>query len=206
LVTFFKKVTALLLVAEVRLDRVLVATHNAGKLAEFRRLLVGFEVLGASGFSLVEPEETESSFAGNARLKALAAVRGAGVAAIADDSGLCVAALAGGPGVFSARYAAGDYEAAFARVIAACEAAGEWRARFVCALCIAEVDGRTRTFIGQADGVIAKAPAGVGGFGYDPIFVPDGYGETYAVLGKVKDGISHRARAVAQLVKVLGAG
>ncbi len=186
------------------MKRVLVATHNAGKLAEFRRLLVGVEVLGAGDFGLVEPEESADSFAGNARLKALAAVRASGVAAIADDSGLCVAAMGGGPGVFSARYAAGDYAGAFGRVIAACEAAGEWRARFVCALCLAEVGGGTRTFIGQADGVIARAPAGVGGFGYDPIFVPDGFSESYAVLGKVKDGMSHRARAVAQLVRVLG--
>jgi XTP/dITP diphosphohydrolase len=109
--------------------------------------------------------------------------------------------------VFSARYAAGDYAAAFERIIAACAAAGEWRARFVCALCLAQPNGLTETFIGQADGVIARVPEGVGGFGYDPVFVPDGYERSYAVLGgAVKDGISHRARAVAQLVAVLGAG
>jgi XTP/dITP diphosphohydrolase len=187
---------------------ILVATHNLGKLAEFRGLLgpLGFKVLSAADFSLAEPEEIETSFAGNARLKAVAAAKAAGVTAIADDSGLCVAALGGGPGVYSARYAAGDYASAFGRIIGACEAAGEWRARFVCALCIAEPDGTARTFVGQADGVIAKAPRGAGGFGYDPIFVPDGFGKTYAVLGgEVKARVSHRARAVAQLVKVLGA-
>jgi len=184
--------------------RVLVATHNAGKLEEFRRLLVGVEVLVAGDLELAEPEETAGTFAGNASLKAVAAMRGAGVAAIADDSGLCVAALGGGPGAFSARYAAGDYPAAFGRVIEACEAAGEWRARFVCALCLADVAGGTRTFVGQAEGRIAGAPAGVGGFGYDAIFVPEGFVATYAELGAVKDGISHRARAVAQLVRVLG--
>jgi XTP/dITP diphosphohydrolase len=127
------------------------------------------------------------------------------VAAIADDSGLCVAALGGGPGVFSARYARADYPGAFSRIIAACETAGEWRAWFVCALCVAEVDGSARTFLGRADGVIAKAPSGAGGFGYDPIFVPDGFAESYAVLGgEVKGRVSHRARAVAQLVRVLG--
>jgi XTP/dITP diphosphohydrolase len=186
---------------------ILVATHNLGKLAEFRGLLgpLGYTVLSAADFSLAAPEEIEGSFAGNARLKAVAAARAAGVAAIADDSGLCVAALGGGPGVYSARYAAGDYPAAFGRIIAACAAAGEWRARFVCALCVAGADGTARTFLGQADGVITKAPRGVGGFGYDPIFVPDGFAESYAVLGAaVKGRVSHRARAVAQVVKVLG--
>jgi XTP/dITP diphosphohydrolase len=186
--------------------RVLVATHNAGKLAEFRRVLVGVEVLGAGDLALVEPEETAASFAGNARLKAVAAARAAGVAAIADDSGLCVAALGGGPGVVSARYAAGDYAGAFGRIIAACEAAGEWRAWFVCALCIADVEGGTRTFMGRADGRIARVASGGGGFGYDPIFMPEGFEGTYAELGALKDGMSHRARAVGQLVRVLGLG
>jgi XTP/dITP diphosphohydrolase len=186
--------------------RVLVATHNNGKLAEFRRLLAGVEVVGAGDLELVEPEETAGTFAGNARLKARAAAKAAGMAAIADDSGLCVAALGGGPGVVSARYAGGDYAGAFGRIIAACEAAGEWRAWFVCALCVADSDGRTRTYLGRADGRIARAPAGVGGFGYDPIFVPEGYDGTYAELGAVKDGISHRARAVAQVVRALEGG
>ncbi len=181
-----------------------MATHNSAKLVEFRRLLVGVEVLGAGEVGLVEPEETAGSFAGNARLKALAAAKAVGIPAIADDSGLCVAALGGGPGVVSARYAGGDYAGAFARIIAACEAAGEWRAWFVCALCVAEVDGRTRTYLGRADGRIARVASGVSGFGYDPIFVPEGFEVTYAALGVVKDGISHRARAVGQLVRVLG--
>jgi XTP/dITP diphosphohydrolase len=187
--------------------RILIATHNAGKLKEFAALLapLGIEAVGAGALGLAEPEETAADFAGNARLKALAAARAAGIAALADDSGLCVAALGGGPGVFSARYAAGDYGAAFARIIAACAAAGEWRARFVCALCLAQPDGTAATFIGQADGVIARVPAGVGGFGYDPVFVPEGYEQTYAELGgTVKDAISHRARAFAQVAARLG--
>jgi len=182
--------------------RILVATHNAGKLAEFAALLapLGWAAVGAGELGLAEPEETADDFAGNAGLKARAAAAASGLPALADDSGLCVAALGGGPGVFSARYAAGDYPGAFARIIAACAAAGEWRARFVCALCWAQPDGTTATYIGQAEGVIASAPRGEGGFGYDAIFVPDGYAQTYAELGAaVKDRISHRARAFAQV-------
>lgn len=185
-----------------RPKRILIATHNAGKLKEFAALLapLGIEAVGAGAMGLAEPAESAADFAGNARLKALAAARAAGIAALADDSGLCVAALGGGPGVFSARYAAGDYGAAFARIIEACAAAGEWRARFVCALCLAQPDGTAATFIGQADGVIAREPGGAGGFGYDPVFVPEGYEKTYAELGSaVKDMISHRARAFAQV-------
>jgi len=185
--------------------KILIATHNAGKLAEFRALLrkLGFDVSSAGEMGLPEPEETAHTFSGNARVKALAAAQAAGVLALADDSGLCVAALGGGPGVFSARYAAGDYPGAFARIIAAANAAGEWRARFVAAICLAWPDGKTATYIGQADGRIAPA-AGAGGFGYDPIFVPDGYAVTYAELGaEEKNRVSHRARALAQLVGAL---
>jgi len=187
--------------------RILVATHNAGKLAEFAALLapLGWAAVGAGELGLAEPEETADDFAGNAALKARAAAAASDLPALADDSGLCVAALGGGPGVFSARYAAGDYPGAFARIISACAAAGEWRARFVCALCWAQPDGTVATYIGQADGVIAPAPCGDGGFGYDAIFVPDGYAQTYAQLGAaVKDAISHRARAFAQVAARLG--
>jgi XTP/dITP diphosphohydrolase len=182
--------------------RVLIATHNKGKLLEFQALLapLGVEAVSAGALGLGEPEETAADFAGNARLKAIAAATAAGMPALADDSGLCVAALDGAPGVFSARYAGDDYGAAFARIIAACAARDAWRARFVCALCYAQPDGRTETYIGQADGVIARAPSGIGGFGYDPIFIPNGYEQSYAELGPVvKDGISHRAKAFAQI-------
>jgi XTP/dITP diphosphohydrolase len=189
--------------------QILVATHNAGKLREFGLLFapLGYEAVGAGALGLTEPEETADSFEGNARLKAVAAAQASGMRALADDSGLCVAALGGGPGVFSARYAAGDYPGAFAKVIAACAAAGEWRAWFVCALCLAEQDGASATYIGRVQGRIAEVPSGGGGFGYDPLFVPVGYAQSFAVLGDaVKGRISHRARALAQVVKVLGAG
>jgi len=188
------------------MKRLLIATHNPGKLAEFAALLnpLGIEAIGAGALALPEPEETQADFAGNAQLKASAAARGAGMAALADDSGLCVAALGGGPGVRSARYAAGDYPAAFTRIIAAATAANEWRAHFVCALCLATPDGKTATYIGLADGLIAREPEGAGGFGYDPIFVPNGYEHSFARLGlEVKERISHRARAFAQVKQAL---
>ena len=188
------------------MQRILVATHNKGKLTEFAGLLapLGYAVVSAGELGLAEPEEIGASFAQNAKLKALAAAKASGLPALADDSGLCVAALGGGPGIYSARYASGDYASAFARIIAACADKDEWRARFVCALCYAQPDGESATYIGQADGVIAKSPEAVGGFGYDPIFVPLGYEQSYAVLGAaVKDNISHRARALAQMVSVL---
>lgn len=184
------------------MERMVVATHNAGKLAEFAGLLapLGWAVVSAGALGLVAPAETGVDFAGNARIKAVAAATAAGLPALADDSGLCVAALGGGPGVESARYAAGDYPAAFRRIIAAAEAGGDFRARFVCALCLARPEGGVATYIGQADGRVVR-PVGTGGFGYDPIFVPDGYQKTYAELGAaVKDRISHRAVALRQLI------
>jgi XTP/dITP diphosphohydrolase len=188
------------------MKRILVATHNLGKLKEFATLLgpLGIEAVSAGQLGLAEPEETGASFAANARLKALHAMRASGQAALADDSGLCVAALDGAPGILSSRYGAGDYPAAFQRIIAAAAARNEWRARFVCAICLATPDGNTATYIGQSDGVIAPAPSGGAGFGYDPIFIPLGYAQTYAELGaEVKDRISHRARAFAQLTAEL---
>lgn len=185
-----------------------IATHNPGKLKEFGPLLapLGYALTSAGELGLPEPEETADTFPGNARLKALAAARASGLPALADDSGLSVAALRGGPGVFSARYAGKDYPAAFARIIAAAEAANDWRAWFTCALCLAQPDGGTATYVGLAYGRIAPAPRGAGGFGYDPVFIPDGYEQSYAELGlEVKEKISHRAQAIAQLKAALGA-
>jgi len=185
------------------MSRIVIATRNPGKIKEFLPLLapLGLEPVSAGELGLPEPEETADDFAGNARIKALAAATASGLPALADDSGLSVAALGGGPGVYSARFAAGDYPAAFARVIAAAQDADEWRAWFTCALCFATPDGTTATYIGEAHGRIAL-PQGTAGFGYDPIFVPDGYEQSYAELGaEVKDRISHRARAFAQFAE-----
>ncbi len=184
------------------MKQILIATHNKGKLAEFALMLepFGIAVLSAEALALPEPDETASSFAGNAQLKAIAAAKASGMPALADDSGISIAALDNAPGIFSARYAAGDYPAAFARIIAAAEQRNDWRARFTCALCLAQPDGTTATYIGHADGLISKTPSGAEGFGYDPIFMPLGYDRTYAELGAgVKDKISHRARAFEQL-------
>lgn len=188
--------------------QILIATHNKGKLEEFASLLapLGYPVISSGDLNLPAPEETGTSFAGNAQLKARAAAKAANMAALADDSGILIAALQNQPGIFSARYAAGDYPAAFARIIAAAAQKNEWRARFTCALCLAQPDGATATYIGHADGEIAKTPSGAKGFGYDPIFIPLGYSETYAQLGRaVKDKISHRAKAFEQFAAALKA-
>jgi XTP/dITP diphosphohydrolase len=192
----------------MRVNKIVVATHNQGKIKEFLPLLapLGLTPVSAGSLGLPEPEESAGTFAGNARIKAIAAARASGLPALADDSGLSVAALGGAPGVGSARYAAGDYPAAFARLIAAATAADEFRAWFTCALCFAQPDGTTATYIGEAHGRLA-APQGTAGFGYDPIFIPDGYSESYAELGAaVKDQISHRARAFAQFAAAYKAG
>jgi XTP/dITP diphosphohydrolase len=188
------------------MKQILIATHNKGKLAEFALMMApfGIAVISAEALSLPEPDETATSFAGNAQLKAIAAAKAANMPALADDSGISVAALDNGPGVFSARYAAGDYPSAFARIIAAATQKDDWRARFTCALCLAQPDGATATYIGNADGLIAKTASGASGFGYDPIFIPLGYDTTYAELGaEVKDKISHRAKAFEQLATTL---
>lgn len=183
------------------MSRIIIATHNPGKVKEFLPLLAPFGLapVSAGELGLAAPEETAADFAGNARIKALAAAKASGLPALADDSGLSLAALGGAPGVNSARYAGGDYPAAFARLLAAAQAAQDWRAWFTCALCYAKPDGTTATYIGEAHGRIAP-PNGSAGFGYDPIFIPDGYEQSYAELGAaIKDKISHRARAFAQL-------
>jgi XTP/dITP diphosphohydrolase len=186
--------------------QILVATHNKGKLAEFALMLepLGIAVISAEALALPEPDETALSFAGNAQLKAIAAAKAANMPALADDSGISIVALDNGPGIFSARYAAGDYPLAFAKIIAVSKQKDEWRARFTCALCLAQPDGTTATYIGHADGLISKTPSGTQGFGYDPIFMPIGYDKTYAELGAdVKDKISHRAKAFEQLAAYL---
>jgi XTP/dITP diphosphohydrolase len=184
--------------------RLVLATTNVGKVREYGPLLApfGFALVGLGDVGLGAPEETAADFAGNAVLKARAAAAGSGLPALADDRGLCLAALDGGPGVHSARYAGGDYPAAMARLCAAAQAGGS-QARFVCALSLAVPDGRSWTYIGQIQGNIAPAPHGAGGFGYDAIFIPVGHEQTFAEMGPAKEPISHRARAWAQLAAAL---
>ncbi|MCX2560655.1 RdgB/HAM1 family non-canonical purine NTP pyrophosphatase [Acetobacter farinalis] len=186
--------------------KLVLASHNAGKLAEFSTLLADFgvTVLSAGDLNLPEPEETATTFAGNAALKALAAAKATGLPALADDSGLCVSALGGAPGIYSARWAGPDkdFPAAMARIE---EGIGqdERDAWFICVLCLAWPDGTTRSFEGRVDGSITWPPRGDKGHGYDPIFTPTGETRTFAEMEEAeKNAISHRARAFDAFKKV----
>jgi XTP/dITP diphosphohydrolase len=185
--------------------KLVLASHNPGKLREIAELLAPHrvELVSAGTLGLPEPEETEPDFIGNARLKALAAARAADLPALADDSGFCVAALSGAPGVVSARWAGPgkDFAAAMARVNREMGEAADRRAWFVSALCLAWPDGETATFYGRVEGEAVWPPRGHRGFGYDPMFVPAGASETYGEMDPaLKGATSHRARAFAQLL------
>lgn len=185
--------------------RLLFATGNAGKLAEVRQILtpLGFEVVAPADVGgLTEVEETGETFADNALLKARAAAAAAGMPAMADDSGLCVDVLDGAPGVRSARYAGPDASDAnrVAKLLEVMAGATDRSARFVCAVAVARPDGHADTVEGECTGTILDAPRGNGGFGYDPVFVPDGESLTFAELpAEAKNRISHRGRALAGL-------
>ncbi len=191
--------------------RLVIATHNAGKLREMRRLLepYGVEAVSAGDLGLGEPDETGDSFAANAAIKAEAATLATGLPAFADDSGLCVEALGGAPGIFSARWGrrAGSYEAAMEAVrqaLVAARATAPYRAHFTSALTLARPGGATITAEGRCDGELVFPPRGTLGFGYDPIFLPDGHAHTFGEMGQEakhalpadgSPGLSHRARA-----------
>jgi XTP/dITP diphosphohydrolase len=199
--------------------RIVAATHNKGKLAEFNDLLAprGLEVVDAGALGLAEPEETGDSFAANAALKAQAAARVAKLPALADDSGLCVAALDGAPGIYSARWAGEgrDFAGAMARIereLMARGAAPPWRAHFVSVLVLAWPDGRIESFEGRVDGRLVFPPRGTSGFGYDPIFIADGHQRSFGEMtaqekhGLPRDNslaLSHRARAFQKLARAL---
>ena len=189
----------------IRGMRLVVATHNPGKAVEIDALLGGHcAVVTAADLNLPEPDETESTFAGNALLKARHAADRSGEVALADDSGLSVAALDGAPGIFSARWAGPDKDFAFAmrRVEERLEETGspDRRAWFTSALAVAWPDGPAVVVEGRVDGMLTFPPRGDRGFGYDPIFIPDGQTLTFGELDPaLKDSISHRARAFAKL-------
>jgi XTP/dITP diphosphohydrolase len=187
--------------------RLVIASHNEGKVREIADLLApfGVEAVSAGKLGLPEPEETGASFAENAALKAVAAARASGLAALADDSGLEIKALGGEPGIHSARWGGEtrDFGLAMERVHRELEAAGanDWSANFTCALALASPDGQTGVFEGKVFGTITWPPRGARGFGYDPIFVPEGYSETFGEMEpSLKDAISHRARAFEKLM------
>ena len=190
-------------------QRIVAATHNPGKARELAALLEGrFEVVDAGSLGLSEPEETEQTFTGNALLKARAAAEAAGLAALADDSGLSVRALGGAPGVYSARWAgpSRDFGHAMRLVeqrLAETES-DDPAAWFTSALAVAWPGGPAVVVEGRVDGALSFPPRGDKGFGYDPIFVPEGYAQSFGELDPaVKDQISHRARAFAKLKAAL---
>ena len=186
-------------------SRLVVASHNPGKVWEIKELIApyGFDAVSAGDLNLAEPEETETTFEGNARLKALAAAKGAGLPALADDSGLEVEALGGAPGIYSARWAGPgkDFALAMQLVHDALAEKGAWdglppRANFISVLCLAWPTGENRLFEGRVYGTLRWPPRGGNGFGYDPMFVPDGERLTFGEMEPAaKYAISHRTRA-----------
>ena len=186
-----------------------MATHNPGKAREIDALLEGhYDVVTAGSLNLPEPDETESTFAGNAMLKARHAARLSGQVALADDSGLSVAALDGAPGIYSARWAGPDkdFGLAMKKVEDRLEEIGavDRRAWFTSALAVAWPDGPCVVVEGVVQGHLSFPPRGDRGFGYDPIFVPEGHDVTFGEMDPVvKDGISHRALAFAKLQAAL---
>jgi len=199
-------------------DLVVIATHNPGKLREMRELLApyGIATQSAGELELPEPEETGSTFAENARIKAVTAARASGKPAFADDSGLVVDALDGEPGIHSARWAGPDkdFRTAMNRIQTLLIERGaktpeQRRAHFIAALCIAWPDEHVEDFEGRVDGVAVWPPRGDKGFGYDPLFRPDGFGTTFGQMSVDEKhglppqgrGLSHRARAFMKLAE-----
>jgi XTP/dITP diphosphohydrolase len=189
-------------------DKLVIASHNRGKVKEIRELLAphGLDIVGAADLGLPEPEETGTTFAENAKLKAEAASSASKLPALADDSGLSVAALDGAPGIYSARWAGPtkDFRIAMARVETEMRESGnpDKRAHFVCALALSAPGAETEIFEGRAYGTIDFPPRGQFGFGYDPIFMPEGNRFTFAEMDpKAKHAISHRAKAFEKFVK-----
>ena len=185
--------------------KLVLATHNPGKVVEIAALLKPFnvEVVSAGELGLPEPEETEATFEGNARLKAQASAQGSGLPALADDSGLSVKALDGAPGIYSARWAGPnkDFGHAMDRVREELGENPSREAMFVCALSLAWPDGHDETFLGTITGALKFPPSGGQGFGYDPILVPTGFSQTFGEMDPAqKHAMSHRAHAFEQLV------
>ena len=197
------------------IGRLVIATHNKGKLVEMRELLgrYGVEAVSADELKLAEPEETGTTFSANARLKAHAAAQASALAAFADDSGLVVDALDGAPGIYSARWAgpAKDFRPAMEKVEGMLRERDAFtperrKAHFLSVLCVAWPDGHVEEFEGRVDGTLTWPPRGDQGFGYDPMFLPDGFDRTFGEMSRdEKHGndrpLSHRARAFLKLAE-----
>lgn len=191
-----------------------IATHNSGKVREIADLLApfGLRISSAAEHGLPEPEENGATFAANAEIKACAAASALGLPVLADDSGLGVVALDGAPGIYSARWAgvSKDFAAAMEKVRRELEMREvpqeRWHAYFICDLCLCLPDGRVQHFEGRIDGMLRFPPRGDKGFGYDPIFVPEGETRSFAEMDShEKKTMSHRARAFAKLVAAVAA-
>ena len=191
-------------------EKIVIATHNKGKLEEFAQLLKphGVTIFSAGGLGLTEPEETEDNFRGNARIKALFTMTHSGHIAISDDSGLCVDALNGDPGVYTADWAgpSRDWNLAMRNVEEKLQAAGattpaQRKGQFKCTLCVMWPDGHERYYEGVAHGQLVWPPRGQLGHGYDPAFVPDGQDQTFAEMTHAKKNtLSHRGLALTKLL------
>jgi len=199
--------------------KLVIATHNPGKLVEMRELLApyGIEAVSAGELGLGEPDETGDTFQANARIKAIAAAHAANLPAFADDSGLAVDALDGAPGIYSARWAGAskDFTAAMTQIERllqerAATTSEQRSAHFVSALCVAWPDGHLEEVEATAEGTLVWPPRGTAGFGYDPAFLPDGHTRTFGEMGAVEKhglpplgkALSHRARAFIQLAEI----
>ena len=191
-----------------RTEKLVIASHNAGKVTEIGDLLkpLKIDVVGAGELGLVEPEETGKTFIENAELKARLAAEAAGLPALADDSGMCVSALGGAPGIYSARWAGPDKDFSYAvkRVNDALKMSGssDRSCAFICVLSLAWPDGHVESFEGRITGTAVFPPRGTNGFGYDPIFQPTGHQLTFGeMFPQDKHAISHRAHAFSQLLE-----
>jgi len=194
-------------IRKLKPGKLVIASHNQGKVREILEMLApyGIEPVSAADLDLPEPEETGTTFLANAELKALQAADLTGLPALADDSGLCVDALNGEPGIFSARWAGEtkDFKVAMQRVNDAIEATGPDASRdahFICVLALAWPDGHVEWFEGRVDGTLVWPPRGTGGFGYNPIFAPLGSDLTFAEMPDAKKAISHRAMAFEKMM------
>ncbi|MBQ8106319.1 MAG: RdgB/HAM1 family non-canonical purine NTP pyrophosphatase [Afipia sp.] len=199
--------------------RLVIATHNPGKLAEMRELLApyGVEAVSAAELGLAEPIETGTTFQANARIKAVAAAQATKLPAFADDSGLAVEALDGQPGIYSARWAGDDknFLAAMSQIERLLQERGakepaQRKAHFVSALCVAWPDGHQEDVEARVDGTLVWPPRGTAGFGYDPAFLPDGHSRTFGEMTSIEKhglpphgmGLSHRAKAFVKLAEM----
>lgn len=199
--------------------KLVIATHNPGKLAEMKELLAphGIEVGSAGELDLPEPEETGNDFRSNAAIKAIAAAQATKLPAFADDSGIVVDALDGAPGIYSARWAgpSKDFAAAMAQIERLLQERGattpdKRKAHFVSALCVAWPDGHLEEVDARVDGTLVWPPRGTSGFGYDPMFLPDGHARTFGEMESIEKhglpplglGLSHRARAFVKLAEI----